>query len=187
MGTKRFDNIVVVDIELTCYATKDEYKNIPAETIEIGVCMLNSKTFNISRSHSYIIRPEYSDISNYCTQLTGHTQESVKNGIPFAHACNKMSKEYGTKNRVWASWGDGDRIHFEEECISKDATYPFGESHINVSDLFTLAIGMNIRLSVTDALKVLGKDFLGRQHCGADDAFNTAVILKYLLHSGRIY
>jgi len=186
MGTKRFDKVVVVDIEATCWEPREEQGDQPSEIIEIGVCVLDAKTLDISRKHSYIIRPTHSQISEFCTQLTGHTWKSVKGGMRLDHACNRLAKEYGTKNRIWASWGDSDRLHFRAECEAKGASYPFGEAHINVSDLFALAMGSSTRISVTNALGMLGKTFEGRQHCGADDAYNTAIVLKFLLHSGKL-
>ena len=101
--------------------------------------------------------------------------------MPFGDSCNKLAKEYGTKNRVWASWGDGDRVCFKQECKDKDATYPFSDTHFNISALFSLAMKKRIRISVKNALEIIGKEFEGQEHNGADDAYNTARIFKYLL------
>jgi len=185
MGTKRFDKIVVVDIEATCWEPREEQGDQPSEIIEIGVCILDTKTLDISRKHSYIVRPKHSEISDFCTQLTGHTWKSVKGGMQFGDACNKLAKEYGTKNRVWASWGDCDRLHFMAECATKRANYPFGHAHINASDLFSLMMGSSTRISVTNALKMIGTEFQGQEHRGCDDAYNVAVLLRYMLESGR--
>ncbi len=43
MGTMNFDKIVVVDIESTCWETKEEQGNQPMEIIEIGACVLDVK------------------------------------------------------------------------------------------------------------------------------------------------
>ena len=61
--------------------------------------------------------------------MTTLTQEQVNRGIPFADACNKMKKEFGTLNKIWASWGDYDRIKFDENCRLYNVRYPFGVSH----------------------------------------------------------
>lgn len=185
MGTMRFDKIVVVDIESTCWETKEERGEQPMEVIEIGVCILDVETFDISRKKSYIVKPQFSNISKFCTELTGYTWADVKSGMPFENACNKLAKEYGTQNRIWASWGDYDRSHFERECRSKKAKYPFSKSHINASGLFTVMFGNKKKTSVGNALKAIGSEFVGTPHKGCDDAWNTAVILRYLLESAR--
>ena len=185
MGTIRFDSIVVVDVESTCWETKGEQGNQPMEIIEIGACILDVETFEISRKKSYIVRPKFSKISEFCTKLTGYTWDDVKIGMPFENACNKLAKEFGTRNRVWASWGDYDRSHFERECRSKKARYPFSDGHINISALFILMMGLKKRVSVANALKAIGNEFEGTPHKGCDDAWNTAKILRHLLESGR--
>jgi len=185
MGTKKFDKVIVVDIEATCWESKKDQGSQRSEIIEIGLCVLDPKSLDITRKNSYIVRPKHSEISKFCTSLTGHTAKSTKCGVPLGDACNTLMRKYGTKNRVWASWGDTDRLHFKEECSDKDAKYPFGNSHINVSDLFSLTMGESVRISVTNALKMIGLEFEGREHSGRDDAFNTARILAYLLDGGR--
>jgi inhibitor of KinA sporulation pathway (predicted exonuclease) len=185
MGTMRFDKIVVVDIESTCWETRDEQGNQPMEVIEIGVCMLDAETLEASRKHSYIVRPKFSEVSKFCTELTGYTWDDVKTGMPFGDACNKLANEYGTRNRVWASWGDYDRSHFERECRAKKARYPFSKSHINASVLFTMMKGNKKKTGVGNALNALGMKFEGTPHKGCDDAWNTAKILRHLLESGR--
>lgn len=185
MGTMKFDKIITVDVESTCWRTKEEQGNQPMEVIEIGVCSLDVQTFDISRKKSYIVRPKFSNVSEFCTELTGYTWDNVKAGMPFENACNKLAKEYGTRNKVWASWGDYDRSHFERECRAKKARYPFGKSHINVSSLFTLMKGNSKKSSVGRALESIGFTFEGTPHKGCDDAWNTARILRYLLKKGR--
>ncbi|KKN37562.1 hypothetical protein LCGC14_0762470 [marine sediment metagenome] len=185
MGTMKFDSIIVVDIESTCFETKEEQGNQPMEIIEIGVCVLDIQTFEISRKKSYIVRPKFSKISEFCTELTGYRWDDVKIGMPFENACNKLAKEFGTRNRIWASWGDYDRSHFERECRSKKARYPFSKSHINASVLFTMMKGNKKKTSVGNALSALGLVFEGTPHKGCDDAWNTAKILRHLLETGR--
>ena len=176
-----YGKVVIVDLENTCWEPREEQGDQPSEVIEIGVCVLDTKTLDISRKHSYIIKPKLSKISEFCTKLTGHTWKSVKSGMQFDHACNKLAKEYGTKNKVWVSWGDGDRLHMEKECADKKTKYPFGPTHINLSAVYNIFMGSTVNFSVERALDKLGIGFIGKPHCGADDAYNTAMILKNLI------
>lgn len=185
MGTKRFDQVIVVDLEATCWEPREAQGDQPKEVIEIGVCRLKTKLWEITDKTSIIVRPKYSEITEFCTELTGLTWKDVKGGMQFKDACNKLFKKFGTSNRVWASWGDYDRNHFQRECQEKNARYPFGQSHLNISALFSLMMGESQRISVEDALKKIGSEFEGRPHSGADDAYNTARILRYLLESAQ--
>jgi len=186
MSNRKFDKIIVVDLEATCWEPREEQGDQPSEVIEIGLCVLDTKTLDISRKTSYIIRPKYSKISEFCTELTGHTWDSVKTGMPFGDACNKVAKKFGTKNRVWASWGDYDRIHVQEECEAKGAKYPFGISHINLAAMFNIFMGLTSGgVSVENALKKLGMEFDGRQHRADDDAYNTARVFRALIEDAR--
>ncbi|MBU1173422.1 MAG: exonuclease domain-containing protein [Proteobacteria bacterium] len=185
MGNIRYNTIIICDVESTCWEPREAQGDQPSEVIEIGVCRLHMDTFDISGKTSLIVRPKFSEITEFCTELTGLTWDKVKHGMQFKDACNKLFKKFGTSNKVWASWGDCDRDHFRKECKEKDARYPFGQTHVNVSALFSLSLGKSQRLSVSDALKEIGFEFEGRPHCGADDAYNTARILRYLLEPAR--
>ena len=50
-----------------------------------------------------------------------------------------IEKEYHSKDRLWASWGDYDRWQFERACKEAGVPYPFGTSRLNVKSLFSLA------------------------------------------------
>jgi len=180
-GRKKLDKVVVVDLESSCWqdenGAKDPPKGMRHDIIEIGACLLDLKSGKITQKTSYIVRPKNSTISEFCTNLTTITQEQVNKGIPFSDACNKLAKEFGSRNRVWASWGDYDRKHFERDCDFYGARYPFGPRHINAKTLFSLVVGLNVELGLRAALEYCGFDFSGTQHRGHDDAFNTAKVL----------
>lgn len=110
MGHKlKIDRVVIVDCEATCWATKEEQGTLASEIIQIGACSLCLNTGEIEKTKSYIVKPHNFQLSEYCTNLTGLTTKIVKSGMPFKDACNKIVKDFGTKNRVWASYGTGDK------------------------------------------------------------------------------
>ena len=183
----KFDQVIVVDIEATCWEPREEQGDQPNEIIEVGVCRLYANPVPlIGDKNSFLVRPKYSKVSDFCTELTGHTWDTLKHGRQLGDVCNILFRKFGTKNRVWASWGDYDRNHFLKECRDKDVRYPFGPSHLNASALFSLMTGENKKFSVTSALNYIGKEFKGKQHRGDDDAYNIARILMYMLEKGKI-
>ncbi len=179
--SKRLDKIIVFDLELTCWDSKEEQKDQVSEIIEIGACNLIVETLEIIDKKSYIIKPRNSTISNYCTDLTTITQEQVNKGIPFIDACNKFRNDFGTKNRVYATWGDGDKFRLQDDCIRNNIPYFFNAQHIDVSTLFLIKTKQKKNINLEKALKMLNLNFEGTQHRACDDAFNTAKILKWIL------
>ena len=65
---------------------------------------------------SLLVRPERSTISQFCTQLTTLRPDMFDNAMRFPEATRLLKKEYDSKQRLWASWGDYDRRQFERVC-----------------------------------------------------------------------
>lgn len=178
--TRRYDQIIVIDIECTCWE-----KAIPegqeSEIIEIGVCRLRPDTGERFGKRSILVKPERSTVSAFCTQLTSLTQEQVDQGVSLAEACVFLAKEYKTRQRVWASYGDSDRQQFERQCAAQGLDYPFSATHLNIKTLFTLLRGMRHDVGMAQALKLAEIPLEGRHHRGDDDAWNAAELLGSLV------
>ena len=111
MPKRMLDQVLIVDIEATCWAGPNP-EGQESEIIEIGLCLLEVATRRRHSKCSILVRPERSAVSPFCTQLTGLTQEQVEQGISFAEACSLLQTEYASHRRVWASYGDADRLRF---------------------------------------------------------------------------
>jgi inhibitor of KinA sporulation pathway (predicted exonuclease) len=130
---------------------------------------------------SLLVKPEHSQVSPFCTQLTTLTQEQVDQGIPFAEACTLLRDEYLSRERVWASYGDYDRAQFDRQCRERQIDYPFGSKHINVKTLFALAYGLPREVGMARALEIAGIPLAGTHHRGDDDAWNIAALVSNFL------
>ena len=62
---KKLDKIVVVDLEATCWEGKPP-ENMESDIIEIGVCLLDVHTGEITDNRGIIVIPERSTISDFC-------------------------------------------------------------------------------------------------------------------------
>jgi flagellar capping protein FliD len=102
-----------------------------------------------------------------------------------AEATAILKKEYHSKDRLWASWGDYDRRQFERECKEKELSFPFGLGHLNVKTLFAVAQGLDRELGMGEAYQRLGWPIEGVHHHGDDDAWNIAGVLCMLLKRMR--
>jgi inhibitor of KinA sporulation pathway (predicted exonuclease) len=184
MPRRRLDRVVVVDVESTCWEGDPPPGEVD-EIIEIGMCLLDVATGERSERASILVRPVRSRVSEFCTRLTRLTQSQVEGGIPFAEACGRLGSEYGTKERLWASYGDYDRRMFERQCREMQVPYPFGLGHLNVKSLVALAFGLSREVGMSRALAHLGLPLEGTHHRAGDDAWNIAAILSRLLLGAR--
>jgi inhibitor of KinA sporulation pathway (predicted exonuclease) len=181
---RTLDIALVIDLEATCWKGKPPDGQV-SEIIEVGLCTLDLKSLERLEKRSILVRPERSKVSPFCTELTTLTQEQVDEGVSFADACRILRKEYDSKNRLFASYGDYDRRQFERQCSSRAVGNPFGPTHLNVKNLAALAFGWANESGLPASLDALGLKLEGTHHRGHDDAWNIAAILAALLKRSR--
>ncbi|MFD6414832.1 exonuclease domain-containing protein [Streptomyces sp. NPDC060194] len=177
----------VVDVEATCWAGEPSVGAV-SEIIEIGLTVVDVGARRRVSRHRILVRPTRSEVSAFCTELTGLTQGEVEGGVTFAEACRTLVEEYGAGRRPWASWGDYDRRQFERQSRAEGVAYPFGRpverDHTNVKAVFTAAYGLRRRPGMDRALQIAGLPLEGRHHRGEDDAWNIAALVLDLVHRG---
>ncbi|MBI3240111.1 MAG: exonuclease domain-containing protein, partial [Flavobacteriia bacterium] len=124
---KLLDKITVVDIEATCW-NGNAPEGMVSDIIEIGICLLDVNTGEISDNRGIIVKPERSTVSDFCTELTTITPELVdREGISYKEACAILRKEYQTQSRAWASFGAYDLKQFQRQCGDLGIGYPCRE------------------------------------------------------------
>lgn len=181
---RTLDQIIVVDIEATCWEG-DPPPGEENEIIEIGFCLLDPVSLERSERTCYLVKPERSKVSEFCTKLTTLTQTQVDGGMSFREACALLKNKFQGKDRLWASYGDYDRAQFERQCKGRTIGYPFGPSHLNIKSMFALLYGLPREVGMAEALSRAGVTLEGTHHRGVDDAWNTAGILARLLQASR--
>ncbi|MEM7370393.1 MAG: 3'-5' exonuclease [Bacteroidota bacterium] len=177
---KLLDKIIIIDVESTCWKGKPPMGE-RSEIIEIGCCLLDVKTGELTENQGILVKPVNSRVSDFCTELTTLTQNQVDAGISFQAACRLLQEEYLSKNRVWASFGDYDRKQFGRQCEATGIPYPFGSRHLNVKTLCALKHGWDREVGMAMVLERLDLPLMGTHHRGVDDALNIAKILWTLL------
>lgn len=179
MGKSKIkDAILVVDLEATCWKGNPP-EGMHKEIIEFGIAVVDFQTKEILETDSLIVKPKFSEISKFCTELTTITQEFIdEHGISFEDACNILRTKYKSERRLWASWGKYDFNQINSDCSLRNVKFPMGRDHYNLKPLFSFKHGLTGELGVGTALEHLGLKFEGVQHRGGDDAKNIARILK---------
>lgn len=173
----------VIDVEATCWEGSPPPGQVN-EIIEVGLCVLDTHTFERLEKHSLLVRPERSSVSPFCTTLTGLTGDDVAQGLTFHEACSVLEREHRSRSRPWASWGDYDRKQFARQCDATGVPYPFGSRHLNAKEAFASARGLRRKPGMAGALTLAGLPLEGRHHRGGDDAWNIAALVADLLRSG---
>lgn len=181
---RKLDQIFVIDVESTCWDGPTPIGQ-SSEIIEIGVCTVDVHSLERLDKRSLLVKPERSIISEFCTELTTLTPEMLASAGTLADVVKTLKKEYGSQDRLWASWGDYDRRQFERVCSEAGVGYPFGISHLNVKSLFAVVHGLSHEVGLDGACAKLGMAMEGTHHRGHDDAWNIAGVLCKLLRDSR--
>lgn len=175
----KFDQIIVIDIESTCW--EEPQIDNTSEIIEIGISPIETKTGNVLDTRDIIVKPQHSKVSEFCTRLTTLTQEDVDSGTSLKDTCDILANEYDSKRHVWASYGYYDKNQFELQCKRDNIEYPFSRAHINVKILFAVTYSLKRDIGMAKALKKLGMPLIGTHHRAGDDSRNIANILSKIL------
>ena len=170
------DRIIVIDIEATCWDIEPPPPGQFNEIIEVGLC-----TYDVAADgmRSILVKPITSEISAFCTELTSLTPDQIAEAGDFAQIC-RVLVEYKVRNYIWASWGSYDRKLFRKQCRRLGVSYPFGDKHLNLRSAFA-GCHDGRRLGMLAALRLAGIEPTGTLHRGADDAWNIARLLQYLI------
>ncbi|MBQ4820723.1 3'-5' exonuclease [Aquimarina sp. MMG016] len=178
---KTINTIIIIDLEATCWNGPVPAGQV-SEIIEIGICLLDTETGAISKNQGILVKPERSEVSPFCTELTTITQELLdKEGVSFETACEMLRTEYRGYEYTWASYGQYDLNMMKKQCSFRGIEYPLSKNHINVKELFAKTKGLRKKVGMKGALGILDIPLEGTHHRGVDDAKNIAKILDWCL------
>ncbi len=184
------NEVVIIDIEATCWSTKEEQGSQPNEIIEIGIAILDLKTGAIRDTAGYVVKPRFTKVSQFCTELTGWTQEQIHQGVDISHTLAAIQADYGLDDRsVWFSCG-----RYDKRMLDTNARGSVGQlygikytenvfarmEHFNIKTLFALKRREKPK-GMEGMLASIGEKLEGQHHNGADDAYNIAKIVRWVL------
>lgn len=175
------NKLLIIDLESTCWNDRPrEYATENAEIIEIGVTLYSTKDKRILENKSYLVKPQCTEVSDFCTELTTITPEMLEKEASLADVLKQISKDYKLKELTWGSWGFYDYNQLRRECRRKNIRNPFGErNYINIKKMVALNNGWSKEKGIGNALEAIGLEFEGTAHRGIDDTKNIARILAH--------
>lgn len=171
----RKDRILVVDFELTCWDNSPPEGEI-SEIIEIGLSEVDIETLTIKKTDSYLVLPEYSSISEYCSNLTGITPQRMrKQGRALRDVANTLKKNWGSASKAWMAWGN-DREAIMLDCMRKKIENPFSEAYHNIGQQFSMTVGSTNSIGLNKAFEIMDIQRTGIAHTAGGDAEDTAIL-----------
>ena len=173
---KDYNNIIIIDVESTCWKDDKDKKDQQSEIIEIGICQINDGVL-IKRPSIFII-PEHSTVSPFCTSLTSLTQNQIeKNGLTPKLAYNKLQKEF--IYNTWGSYGEYDKNMIIKMLELYKLPNILPNKHINIRKVASEVLKKSenpkdVPSNPKETLELVGLKFKGKNHRGDDDAYNIA-------------
>ncbi|NXB30124.1 ERI2 exoribonuclease, partial [Eulacestoma nigropectus] len=203
---QRFGFLIVLDFEATCWPDPERRG---AEIIEFPAVLLNTSTGEIeSEFHAYVQPQEHPILSEFCTRLTGITQNQVDEGVPLNiclsqflkwiqkiqnekkiifstdSQCNSTSEAKACAFVTWTDWDLGVCLHYE--CKRKQLRKPnILNSWIDLKATYRAFYSRKPK-GLNGALQDLGIAFEGREHSGLHDSRNTARLAWRLICDGCV-
>ncbi|RZF34125.1 hypothetical protein LSTR_LSTR003535 [Laodelphax striatellus] len=160
--------------------------------IEFPAILVDSeKQTIVDEFHSYLKPAKYPKLSDFCTELTGITQETVDKSEEFPKVLTKFLKwlkKHGLDSKAkYAIVTDGpcDMGRFLlGQCNMSEIQFPyFAKKWINIRRVFSSHYKSR-KLCLASMLQSFGVEFDGRLHCGLDDARNIANLLIHMIKDG---
>ena len=181
-------HLIVVDLEATC-SDDGAVPRDQMEIIEIGAVLVEMDGLSmLDTFQSFVLPIRHQDLTPFCTELTGITQNMVEDdGVPFTDAVTsfKAWMRLGERDAVFGSWGDYDRKQFDQDCRFHRIAYPMPR-HINLKKTFSTKQGLRKQLGMAGALKTCGLPLDGDHHRALDDAQNISKLLPWIVGDARV-
>lgn len=159
------------------------------EIIEFPILLLDSQGRELERQTFYIRPVMYPEISQFCTSLTGITQELVDAcGISLEDALEQhvtMLRRYthNSEEICFCTYGAWDlQIMLQTECQRRGIVLPaMFLRFINIKQDLARTFNWPRDKSLMVAMEKLGLKSVGRRHCGMDDCVNTAQVFRLMI------
>lgn len=173
---------LIIDVEATCWDSKEKQGDKKNEIIEIGYSVVEGG--KIVENGGFYIKPVQSEVSAFCTRLTGITQKKADSGLSPKAAYSKLQRLFSGCSR-WGSYGNYDKSIILSNCREIHGIDIDTPPHFNIRKLAAEKLqGKEDPYSVPsnpkDVIDSLRLGWTGRNHNGKDDALNIARLYLYL-------
>lgn len=191
--------ICILDFEATCW--RDEKANGRAEIIEFPSVLIEvtwqNKVNYVSEFKSYVRPTQFPILTDFCTELTGITQNDVSNADTFESVFKKHNEWLienvpDTNKFYFVTCGHWDLRNMLPEQVKKLTNLTTMKTmkipqkykcYSNLKDEFSSFYSKKSG-GMTNMLDCLNLELEGRHHSGIDDCRNTTRILVQMIKDG---
>lgn len=180
--------ILIIDLENTCLHEDERPAGYHGQIIEIGAAW--STPDGVVEDTFEVFVQAQNPVTEFCTQLTGITQENVDTGLPFPAAMQALA-EFAAKHSgetTWGSWGNADINSLKFDCAHHRVESPLkGWTHRNLKKEWSTPRRAIIRekygpkannqAGMSRALEIAGITLEGPHHRALADVHNIAKLL----------
>lgn len=175
-------NHIVIDLEMNkIKRQKKESCKLSNELIEIGAVKMD-ENFQIIDTYQTYVSPDYGKMDPVIIQLTGITDDKLKEAPKFAQAMDDFARWIGKKGAKYYSWSLSDIRQFQNEAEFKRYTGKIiHRMEVNWNDFqqeYSELLGIEKKIRLNQAVAAADYEFTGAQHTALADAINTAEILR---------
>lgn len=190
--------LCVLDFEASCWKEGNrgnmEIIEFPSILCKLVTKDNTTKLIIISEFHQYVKPMIITELSDFCTELTGISQAMVSSALPFLEVYNlhnKWLKSHVTQNDnvtivTCGAWDLKTMLPQELRRYPHLQHYSEYNKFINIKTEFEHCYGTNKITGMTGMLKHLGIQLEGRHHSGIDDCRNIQRILAAMVADGYI-
>jgi inhibitor of KinA sporulation pathway (predicted exonuclease) len=166
----KYNRILCIDVEMTCWEGAPPAGEV-SEMIALGIVDLRTDDLEIRRAQQFLIRPQFSTISPFCSTLTGITPKEADAAPLLPEVLRSVRKNFGQSD--WCAWGRDDEL-IRDSCARAGAELPFPGLFHDLSAQVRLLLGLTYRPGLDEALARFNLDFEGPAHDALVDARNLA-------------
>lgn len=148
----RTGRVLFIDVEMTCWESGLPPPGMCREVIELGLVEVDAKDLRVLREGAWLVRPQRSEVSEYCTTITGLDASTLaKQGRTLQEVLRSIAKEFGPARKPLLAWGD-DWNCIEADCIAARCENPFPrDAFLDLGRMGTLLWGGDGRLGLDAA------------------------------------
>lgn len=180
----RLDRVLIVDFELTCWEGTPPPGQSP-EIIDVGIVEVDVENLEAIRAERFLVRPKWSEVSEYCTDLTGITAgELRRHGRRFPEVAAGLRRKWGTASKLWVSWGRDD-VAVRRDAERHGVENPFSESFQNLGLEHTIETGASANVSLHEAMRELGIEPGPNRHSALNDALDLSEVWRSKVRTRR--
>ncbi|MCL4138355.1 UNVERIFIED_CONTAM: hypothetical protein GTU68_040873, partial [Idotea baltica] len=170
MEPQNYDYFLVLDFEATC---KEGSKISKQEIIEFPVLKVDGTTFDVTdKFHEYVKPIHNPQLTDFCTKLTGITQDMVDESDTFPSVFGRFQQwledSVGPKSSyLFVTCGDWDlKVMLPEQCNRDNIVLPaYFRSWMNIKKAYAHVTGTFVK-GMMPMLEQLNIKHVGKHHSG---------------------